>query len=123
MRRGRFAIARVTGGGTSLLGSDFDRCGRWPTAGAGLGMEGLTPTAPVHKLPGSTDTLRCSVTEADEVTVAHAERSGPADPDRPGSVARHSTRSLHRAFRAFRRHRRQRQQLGPGRRGQTWQST
>jgi hypothetical protein len=50
-------------------------------------MEGLTPTAPVQKLPGSTDTLRCSVTEADGVTVVHAERSGPADPDRPRSVA------------------------------------
>jgi hypothetical protein len=87
VRRGRFVMARVSRGGTSLIGSDFDRCGWWPTDGASLGMEGLTPTAPVQKVPGSTDTLRCSVTEVEGVTVVHAERSGPADPDHPGSVA------------------------------------
>lgn len=87
VRKGRFVIARVIRGGTSLVGSDFDRCGWWPTDGASLGLEGLTATAPVQKLPGSTDTPRRSLTKADGLTVVHAERSGPADPDRPGSVA------------------------------------
>lgn len=87
MLRGRFVIAQATRGGTSLLGSDFDRCGWWPTDGASLGMEGLAPRAPVQKVPGTADTLRCSLTKADTLTVVHAGRSGPADPDSPGSVA------------------------------------
>ncbi|WP_217575783.1 hypothetical protein [Streptomyces sp. GbtcB7] len=85
---GRFVIARATRGGTSVLGSDYDRCGRWPSDGNNLGMEGLTPTAPAQKLPDSAGTLRCSLTRtAGGLVVVHAERSAHGDPKRPGSAS------------------------------------
>ncbi|MFI1035474.1 hypothetical protein [Streptomyces sp. NPDC020951] len=89
VKRGRFVIARATRGGASVFGSDYDRCGKWPTDGNNLGMEELTPTEPTQQDPGlPTDTLRCTTTRTDNgLLVIHAERSGKADPDHPGSVS------------------------------------
>ncbi|MFF5010294.1 hypothetical protein ACFY3G_46765 [Streptomyces phaeochromogenes] len=87
VRKGRFVIARITRGGTSALRSDFDRCGRWPADGVNLGMEDLTPTAPVQKLPRSEGALRCSTAKVGGTMVVHAERGVRADADDPTSVS------------------------------------
>jgi len=90
---GRFVVLRVSRGGLSAMGADYDKCGTWPGKANNLGMEGLTPKAAQTHTLKPAGTLTCALATAHDsaLRIVHAERKisrNPAKPAEPWGTLR-----------------------------------